>query len=292
MKIQNILNTLHLNLLNVDHCRVQNWNFKKVTSPFSRIYLVENGHGRITYNKKIIELTQGKIYLIPSFTECSYESSSYLEHYYIHFAPFIFGGVNVYDLVNYEYELDANELIGECVKRIFELNPYCKLTEIDPKRYSKSNLLPQDEMFYSSGQIAGFLETQGLLFQIFSRFVKTSDAPVMQSKINQNKIVMQAIQYIHKNLSRPISLSELAGKANLSCDYFSRLFVKIMGTRPIDYINKKRIESAQLQLVTTNYSIENVAFYNGIENFPYFNRMFKRYSNTTPGEYRRLHKLV
>src|SRR5665647_3610657 len=96
MKIQNILNTLHLNLLNVDHCRVQNWNFKKVTSPFSRIYLVENGHGRITYNKKIIELTQGKIYLIPSFTECSYESSSYLEHYYIHFAPFIFGGVNVY----------------------------------------------------------------------------------------------------------------------------------------------------------------------------------------------------
>jgi len=292
MKIQNILNTLYLSLLNVDHCRAQNWNFKKVTSPFSRIYLIENGDGRITHNERKFELTQGKLYLIPSFTDCNYESSLFLEHYYIHFAPVICGGVNVFDLVNFEYEVDATELMCESVKRIFELNPGRKLTELDPKRYSRSNLLPQDEVLDSQKQIAGFLETQGLLFQIFSRFVKTSVEPVIQSNINQNKIVKLALEYIHENLSKPITLSELAGIGNLSCDYFSRLFLKTMGTRPIDYVNRKRIESAQLQLITTDEPIEKAAIDNGIENFPYFNRMFKKYTFTTPGEYRRLHRLV
>jgi len=65
-----------------------------------------------------------------------------------------------------------------------------------------------------------------------------------------------------------------------------------MGMRPIDYINRKRIENAQLQLVATNDLIEKIAIEVGIDNFSYFNRMFKKYSCSTPGEYRRLHRLV
>lgn len=68
-------------------------------------------------------LRRGKLYLIPSFTSCNYESDSYLEHYYINFVPVICGGINVFDLISFDYELDATKLIGECVKRINELNP-------------------------------------------------------------------------------------------------------------------------------------------------------------------------
>lgn len=292
MEIQNILNTLHLSLLNVDDCRAQNWNFRKVVSPFARIYLIKNGDGRITHNQVKFDLKPGKLYLIPSFTSCNYESNSYLEHYYIHFVPAICGGINVFDLISFEYEVDATELRNECVKRICDLNPGRGLTELDPSRYSQSNLLPQGELFDSQQQITRFIETRGILLQLFSSFIKTTGESLIQPTINQNLIVKQAAEYIQGNLARPITLSDLAGAGNLSGDYFSRLFLKIMGTRPIDYINRKRIESAQMQLVTTNDPIEKVAIDNGIDNFPYFNRMFKKYTGTTPGEYRKLHRLV
>jgi len=292
MEIQNILSTLHLSVLNVDDCRAQNWNYRNVVSPFSRIYLIKNGDGRIMHNQRRFELKPEKLYLIPSFTSCNYESNSFIEHYYIHFVPVIYGGINVFDLINFEYEVNATELMCDSVKRICELNPGRGLTEHDPSRYSQSNLLPQGELLDSPKQVARYFDTQGILLQLFSKFINTSGKSLIRPIVNQNLIVKQAVEYIRKNHTRPIALSELAGAGNLSCDYFSRLFLKIMGTRPIDYINRKRIESAQMQLVTTNDPIEKVAIDNGIDNFPYFNRMFKRYTYATPGEYRKLHRLV
>ncbi len=292
MGTQNILQTLHLNLLNTDYCSVNNWNFRKVISPFTRMYFIKDGEGCIIHNHVKYNLRPGMLYLIPSLTLCNYSSNSFLEHYYIHFIPQMSGKTNVFDFLSFEYEVSAMEDDMMLMTRLLELNPNKKLLNIDPSKYSRSNLLPNPETLNSSIQIATYLETQGILLQLFSRFIKTGNDKTGIKNFNQNKQIRKAVEYIHLNIAKSISISELADNCSLSNDYFSRLFLKVIGTRPVDYINRKKIESAQLMLITTNDLIEKIAFETGVENFSYFNRMFKKYSCTTPGEYRRLHRLV
>lgn len=107
-----------------------------------------------------------------------------------------------------------------------------------------------------------------MLLQLFSNFIKTSSSSLMQPTVHQNLRIKKAVEYIHKNLNRPITLTQLAGTENLSCDYSSRLFLKIMGTWPIDYMNRKRMESAQIQLITTNDPIEKEAIEKGLKISP------------------------
>jgi AraC-like DNA-binding protein len=289
---QNILQHLQLSLLNVDDCCVQNWNFPKVISPFSRMYLIKGGEGQIIHNHKKYDLQPGKLYLIPEFTLCNYSSGSFLEHFYIHFTTQIDGGNNLFEMIDFVYELPAGAEDQRMFIRMVELNPEKKLRSFDPMKYSKTNLSPQTEILDNSRQIARFIETHGILMQLFSRFIKTDGEQNYLLKFRQSIPIGMATTYISQNLSRPIAVSELANYCHLSNDYFSRLFLKVMGTRPIDFINRKRIESAQLQLITTDDPLEIIALKSGIENISYFNRMFKKYACTTPGDYRRLHRLV
>jgi AraC-like DNA-binding protein len=290
MDTQNLLKSLHLSLLNVDECLATNWNFQKVTSPFTRLYLVNSGEGNIIHNHKKYELKPNRLYLIPSFTLCDYSSEIFLGHFYIHFIPQITGGTDLFKLLGFKYELTATETDFRLMKRILELNPGRKLANPDPGKYCIDDLVPHNLSISSAQQIADCMETHGILLQLFSRFIKVEDQT--GTRLNLNSKISQAIEYIHINLSKTLTLAELAGTSHLSNDYFSRLFLKTMGMRPIDYINRKRIENAQLQLVATNDLIEKIAIEVGIDNFSYFNRMFKKYSCSTPGEYRRLHRLV
>jgi AraC-like DNA-binding protein len=292
MEIQNLLRSLHLLLLNVDECRAQNWNFQKVTSPFARLYLVKSGEGNIVHNHKKYELKPDRMYLIPSFTLCNYSSETFLGHIYIHFIPQITGGTDLFKLLGFKYELAATANDIRLMKRILELNPERKLVHQHPDKYCKNDLIPHNQSIESAQQIADCMETHGILLQLFSRFIQTKDHTETGSGFSLNSKINQAVNYIQMNLSKPLSIKELSGVCNLSDDYFSRLFLKTMRMRPIDYINRKRIEDAQLQLVATNDPIERIALEVGIDNFSYFNRMFKKYSCSTPGEYRRLHRLV
>ncbi|MCK9414148.1 MAG: AraC family transcriptional regulator [Prolixibacteraceae bacterium] len=290
MDTQNLLKSLHLSLLNVDECLVRNWNFQKVTSPFTRLYLVKSGEGNIIHNHKKYELKPGRLYLIPSFTLCNYLSKTFLGHFYIHFIPQITGGTDLFKQLNFKYELEATETDFLLMKRIVELNPERKLMNLDPGKYCKDDLMPHELTIASTQQIADCMETQGILLQLFSKFLKIEDQTV--TRLNANSKISQTIEYIQINLSETFTLAELAGICHLSNDYFSRLFLKTMGMRPIDYINRKRIEDAQMQLVVTNTPIEKIAIEVGIDNLSYFNRLFKKYSCVPPGEYRRLHRLV
>lgn len=54
---------------------------------------------------------------------------------------------------------------------------------------------------------------------------------------------------------------------------------------PVAYINKKRIEKAQLKLIDENVSIKNIAYSLAFDNLSYFNRVFKNIVGKTPSEY-------
>ncbi|MBO0462005.1 PocR ligand-binding domain-containing protein [Enterococcus sp. DIV1298c] len=99
--------------------------------------------------------------------------------------------------------------------------------------------------------------------------------------------INKAIKYINKNLSRNITLDEVANHVYLSHYYFSRLFKKELGISFVNYLNKQRIEQAKELLLQTNLSVQKIAYRIGYTQPSYFCKLFKKETGTTPASFRR-----
>ena len=99
--------------------------------------------------------------------------------------------------------------------------------------------------------------------------------------------LLPSIAYIEEHFSSDISLDEIAGVQNLNPSYFCRLFKKASGSGFVDYLNFVRICKSEKLLAKSEKSILEVAYDVGFSSVSYYNRIFKRYKNCTPTEYRR-----
>ena len=126
------------------------------------------------------------------------------------------------------------------------------------------------------------VESRGIVYQLLARFLQRAQIKMV---LKDNRIE-EAIHYIRKHINETIELGVLAEKSGLSKDHFIRLFKKETGDTPLKYIIRKKIEKAQLILVTDDMSIKNVALNLAFEDYSYFNRLFKKITGVTPQEYR------
>lgn len=99
-------------------------------------------------------------------------------------------------------------------------------------------------------------------------------------------VVRQAVKLIQLNLSTPLSVKYLANIIYVHPDYLSRTFKREMGISLTDYINKQRIIQAIHYLSETKLPVRDIALYTGFEDVNYFSRVFKRYVECSPTQYR------
>ena len=101
-----------------------------------------------------------------------------------------------------------------------------------------------------------------------------------------NKMVIQAREYIDQHLADSISVSDIASKFFVSPNYFSRLFKKTMGEGCNDYIVRKRMEKAKSLLSSTDFSAGRIANMVGYSDTNYFSMAFKKHCGMSPTSYR------
>lgn len=101
-----------------------------------------------------------------------------------------------------------------------------------------------------------------------------------------DKRFYEILGYISLHLTEDISCKDLAERFSYNVKYLTKLFKKFTGGGVVDYINGKRIEVAKGMLVSTNYSVKQVAKEIGFLDEYYFMRVFKKYTGMTPSSYR------
>jgi AraC-like DNA-binding protein/ligand-binding sensor protein len=123
-----------------------------------------------------------------------------------------------------------------------------------------------ENVYFAAGQMAG---------EIFSfRGMRHASA------------LRRAQSFIWKNLTRKVSLEEIAKAVGLSAPYFSTVFKEEMGENFSSYINRLRIEKAATLLTETGTPIKTVAKFCGFEDQSWFSKIFKHFTGITPGKYR------
>lgn len=274
----------YIQLLNAAQCPLDSsWHYCNVISPFSRIYLITEGDGYIFPNNQKTLLEAGYLYFIPAFTPCSYTCSSHLYQFYLHFTTQTIDGRSVSDHQALMYKVKATELDLTLFKRLLELNPGIQLKVTDPLLNEQKAWLSTDVKYPSASH---FFESIGIIYQLYARFFPT--IPLEQpSAAEYDDRIGRILVYIHQRIENDLSVKELAYKACLSADHFTRAFKRTTGKTPMDYIHQKRVEKAQLLLATTNLSLKEIVEKTGFNSASYFNRTFKKASGVTPLEYRR-----
>ena len=99
--------------------------------------------------------------------------------------------------------------------------------------------------------------------------------------------LLPALEFIDANLTdSQMHIRDLSQRVFLSEVQFRKLFKRVTGAAPVQFIRRRRIDHACRLLVTTEMSVEQTALASGFNDVPYFCRVFKTLIGASPGRYR------
>ena len=278
---------LHLLTLHVGFARHQgDWNWKNVRSPFARLYFVTEGEAKVGIGTDYHSLTPGHLYFIPAFTEHSYVCESAFSHYYVHIYEEQQRGVSLLDEYSFPFEAEASASDLGLIRRLCEINPFLKLPGSNPETYDNHPNLISTIRLNQQRPFSDKMESRGILYILMSRFFRQA-APKEEVKDSR---IYQTLTYIRKHLDSRLDIGTLADKACMSRDHYIRVFKRETGETPNVYITKRRLERAELALVTSDLSIKDIAKTLGYGDCSYFNRVFKQSEGVSPQQYRENHQ--
>ncbi len=103
---------------------------------------------------------------------------------------------------------------------------------------------------------------------------------------NPPPVLHRALEQMRLFYFQPMRVDELAAMSGVSPSHFNRLFKRSFGTSPIDWLRRERISQAKRRLVETTEPIKQIAGQVGYADRFFFSKDFKRYTGSTPGEFR------
>jgi AraC-like DNA-binding protein len=105
-------------------------------------------------------------------------------------------------------------------------------------------------------------------------------------------LIRNVINTIDFNLQEPLSLAILAKEFSVNPSNLSVQFRREKGIPISEYINKKRMEKAELLLNNSGAYIQDIAEQCGFLDTNYFARLFKRHFGISPGDFRKRNSIV
>lgn len=173
-----------------------------------------------------------------------------------------------------KYSVKYSNLSGERVRIIKNPLLFDSLTRLITEAEAKN---PAYEMFARSEiyKVLGLLYRDGILVDT-ERFFATKEV----------QKILPALEYINKSYAENISLDSVSSLLGFDSSYFCRIFKEATGATFTEYLNFVRICKAEKLLSTTDMSILEISEAVGFASISYFNRVFKRVRNVSPGKYR------
>ncbi len=179
-----------------------------------------------------------------------------------------FGGLCINKLYEYVHPVVIN---GETVAVVFIGNIYARPTD------GFDDTL---EMNFDESMCERFA-------YLIDSHIKLLDREYSKIKKGFDPLITNVMNYIEDSLGGDISVSHIAGVFGYSKKYVGQLFKSGVGMSIKEYVNFKRLERAQVLLLTTDTSVTDVSLSIGYNNVTYFNRCFKAQFGVSPSEYRK-----
>ena len=186
----------------------------------------------------------------------------------------------------------------ECEK-IFELQQLIKNL--------KENLIKNNIIVYSLQSIYKSIVYALIRFNLVDKDI--FDISVLDEYDNIDDLINDLLNYFNKNdnndfseliinevktelinnINKKIPLSYFAKKYGYNISYFSQLFKKIVGTSFAEYFILLKMDKAKLLITNSSTPLQNIASSVGYDDYYHFSKMFKKYTQYSPTEFRNIY---
>lgn len=259
-------------------CSSLHWHF------YSEIIYVNEGAQEVTVGNNIVRLNKGElIYINPQQVHLAYScSNSYTALTVLKFDPTILKS-------SLESELE-NKLLMPFLNQVSIQNLYyskCQIDRTNIKALLKSILEEQNNHQYGY-EYALRNKTCEVILNLMRELNKSGNVISNDNGINEKDLdsFYKVMRYINDNFKEEILTSDICKICNLSYSNFAVKFKRLTGKTLTEYINYVRISYAQQMLATTRTSITDIANACGFNDVCYFSRVFKKYLDISPYEFR------
>ncbi|HLG26760.1 MAG TPA: helix-turn-helix transcriptional regulator, partial [Paenisporosarcina sp.] len=101
-----------------------------------------------------------------------------------------------------------------------------------------------------------------------------------------HQTVNKVILFINDEVESELSVEDIAKQFHVSTSHLSRIFRENVGITLVEYLNVRRVEESQYYLRHTNKTISDISQQYHFCNQSYFTRIFKKYTEVTPKQFR------
>lgn len=151
-----------------------------------------------------------------------------------------------------------------------------------------SDALSLSDAYIQKCELLGDLERITNL-QYHMLFDYTEQVEKLRLGKTPSKLVLDVTNYIHHHLSEPVSTEEIAKALFLSRSRLSVKFKQEAGENLVDFILEEKTREAKRLLRYTDKSAAAISAYLGFSSQSHFSRVFKKYADCLPNEYRKRH---
>lgn len=229
------------------------------------IYCVE-GQGWVTIHKKKIAVPPSSFIIIPANTPHKYgvAETDPWTIYWVHFKG---------DIATFVVDLITNNSQNYL--------PYLS--------YNENRIRLFDEMYFSleNGYTIDNLRYTNMLFHHFLSSLLYEEKYNRVNNTHENDPVTATIELMKKKLHTNLSLKDFAEHSLLSVSHFSTVFRQKTGFAPVEYFNQLKIQQACQELTFTQKHIKEIAYDLAFTDQYYFSRIFSRYMEISPSQYRK-----
>lgn len=166
--------------------------------------------------------------------------------------------------------------------------PYLLLRRNDCDNINMTNIL--GEIFEIEKK--GYMASDGVIHnRILDLSILLAQWIVRTEEIDIHRVsnvLYRGMEYIERNRAEPIMMKDAARAAGLNPSYFSHCFKKNLGISFKQYLNRKRLEEAAVELTTTEHQISEIAFACGFGSVSAFYQNFAELYKLSPKKFRDL----
>lgn len=250
----------------------------------SQIMMMEKGVMHLEVNGEKISLHAGEILYTPPHAEIKgfEETTEEISSYWVHF------------LAASKKVNDNDHLVNEAItqqrtkKDIPKLNDYALIPQIykmhDSKNlYTLFNQLLQSVNEIPSSQRQNDFFISFFLCKISTDYLKTLSLQYSKKLLTSTKVA----EWVRVNISRSLTVQQVADTFELNPSYLSRLFKRETGASLKSYILDMKIEYAKYLLTSTTMQISEIAEEAYFSDDKQFLHTFKKKTGTTPSKFRK-----
>ena len=259
-------------------CNMHYWRSEIISSPFIRIYYVEQGRAWIHLPNRDMELKAGYMYQVPAFVSHSYECESDFKLYYLYaYGNYQDDSVH-FDAREFPIEVKADDTVELLFSKYCTLYSQLCVPSSGVEALACHMFSPE----YSRLKPYEKMQLHGLTMILSSYFMKD----VRSHSVQNDMRIIRVMEYVKKNVGQEMNLSHLTDVACVTKSQLIRLFRGSLGVSPLQYVIRCKIQHAQELLFTTGLSVNDISHEVGIKDVSYFIRVFKRHTGFTPQNYR------